>query len=442
MTRSRRAVLSAVGAGVAALAGCSALDVGDDAPAYDSARLADIGTRPVPRPPAAFPVALPDAMRARHRERARTLLERVPRRPAVPNGAVARRLREERERVRDELGGDDERDEGYEAPLDRLDDARGVRADAAGVEAAYRAATGSVDVDAVTGRRGRLRAATLAFERDWTYRGDDPATAVVVHRALEALLRDADRAVRPDRAFPDPPAADPFRAGEAVRDLEAGEAALADAERLRARHRDGLADPRPYRADVFVAVARIRRRGRGYRTLLHEYAAPEEGLPFERSIEGTALERLYREMAAAADRTETETTEARARGAPATALVEAGVGLARFRAFDAVVTAIREEELDPPTSAADVASARQAAVAALSAAWDATPTALAVELAAPARAYLARGTDDLGGRRADERAPDPSDAERAFANFVRAARYAAAVPRTVADVRAALSGDP
>lgn len=440
MTRSRRAVLSACGAGLVALAGCSTLDSGDDAPAYDRDRLAALRDRETPRPPAAFPVSVPDAMLDRHRQRARTLVERVPADPDVPNGVVVERLRAERDEVLEDLDGDGaHRDDPVDEPLDRLDHVRGVRRRAANVDAAYRAATDDITAGAVAERRERLRSDRLGFETDWTYRGDDPFAAVVVHRTLEDLRRDVRRIITPERAFPADSTTAVFRVGEIVARLESGRATLTDAERLRARYRDGMSDPRSFHDAFSVASTRLRRTAMFRWRRLHEYDDPDrEELPFERSIEGTPVERLYRDVARSVRRRREEANRAHRRGDPATALVEAGLGLAAWRTLDAVVTDVDDGELEPPASADAVAAARRNAVDALRTAWNATPTIIAATLARPATYRFAQGMHDLGDG-LDGGPPDAYDAERAFVNFAYAARFAAAAPPTVSAVEATLT---
>jgi hypothetical protein len=449
--RSRRAVLSACGAGLAALAGCSDVDVLDRGhePEYDTDRLVAVGEASVPTPPSAFPVAVPHGMVERHRDRALELVERVPEDPDVPNGVVADRLREDRERVLEDLGeageGDDPSDDHHngepgdpvDRPLERLNEARSVRERAGEVEAAYRAATGDVAGGAIAERRERLRADMLEFERDWTYRGDDPASALVVHRWLETLRRAVRRGTEPERAFPDDPAAGVFSVGDIVGDLEAGQAALSDADRLRVTYREGLSDPRQYRAAFPVATRRMKFHSREG---LHRVDSldPEEP-PFDRSIEGAAAGRVYRDAAHAVEYRREDVHEARDRGDLADALVAAGITLASLRALDSIVAAIDERELDDPDDAEDVAAARQQAVDALETAWTTAPTVLAVELARPAYHYLRDGTDYLRGHfHHDDDDPDARDARRAYASFVRAVHYAEAVPETVADLQGML----
>lgn len=436
MRRSRRAVLSSCGVALTALAGCSALDVGDGTPDYDRDALSALGDRDVPSPPSAFPVSIPPAMYARHRDRARTLIERVPADPAIPNGVVVRRLQQDRQAVLERLRGNDHGPEDlYEGPLERIDEVRGTRSRAAAAEAAFRAATGDVSAETVADRRSALGTALHEFERDWTYRGDDPAAAIVLHRALEDLRDDVDRSRDPERAFPRDPASDVFRVGEIVRRLERGRAAMTDAAAIRRRYRDGLSDPRPLRTTMAVAGARLRDRGRFRFPRLHEYDDPDaEQLPFDRDIGDTPLERLYRETAASVERHRKDARRADRRGEPATALIEASLVLAAIETLEAVVTGIRENTLTSPGSVEDVAAVQRAAAQRLGSAWAVTPTVIATELARPAQYRFAGGIRDLRGHFEDDPPPDANDAHRAFVNFVYAARYASAVPRTVETV--------
>jgi len=450
VNRSRRAVLAACSAGLTALTGCSALDLEEESPKYDPTRVREIGEKRVPRAPASFPLSVSDEMVARHRERAQTLIDRVPNDPDVPNGAIARRLSEERGDVveslaEDEPGNDGDREERNlpppaEDPFERLEHARFTRAEAANVDAAYRAATNGITAEPVADRRGRLRSDLFAFERDRAYRGDDPAVAVAVHRKLERLRNVARRGITPERAFPDDPKTDVFQVGEIVGRIEKGRGALTDAKELRARYRDGLSDPHPLRAVISVGTRRLRVLGENRYRDIHEYVDPDdERLPFDRAIGGTPLERSYREMTEGVRRHREELRETERADDPASALFETAGAVVATRALDALVTDIRNDRIDPPATADDIAAARQEAVDALETAWSATPTVVADELAQQAHELLRRGTAYLGRYdSSDDEKPDDRDANRAFANFVRAARYAEAVPPTVADVRETL----
>lgn len=439
MTRTRRAVLAACGAGLPALTGCSSLDTDRTTPSYDLARFQTLAQRDVPRPPATFPVSVPDAMVASHRDRARALVERVPEQLDIPNGDVRERLREDRTAVLHRLDatGDDATGRS-QRPLERLATARNLREDAAAVAAAYRAATNDITQGAVADRREQLRSASVAFEHDWTYRGDDPTTAVVVHRTLEELLLEARPAITPDRAFPDDPTTDVFRVGDLVRHIERGDAALSDAETLRTRYREALSESRPYRTTISVAAERLRRTTERYREELHFSIDPDsEELPFDRSIEGTPLEWLYFRAVDGIFRADAQ--EARHRGDPATVVIATAIELTVLRALDAVVADIENNRVTVPETVDGIAAARQEAIDSLEDAWATSPTALATEVAHWSQRLVYDVPDRLSGPAYEtDETPDMRDAYQVWAIYVTAAEVAAAVPRTVADVEAAL----
>lgn len=441
MNRSRRAVLIACGAGLAPLAGCSSLDPGRETPTYEGSRLAALARKDAPRPPAAFPVSVPDAMVSRHLDRARELIEHVPERPDVPNADARERLGADRRAVLDRLDAADGDSAGRaHTPLRRLSAARAIREDAAAVDAAYRAATDDITEQTVADRRAQLRSAVVAFERAWTYRGDDPSTVVVVHRTLEDLRTEARPGIAPTRAFPEDPTTDPFRVGELVRQLERGDAALRDAGRLRARYRERLSEPRPYRTDFSVAASRLRRIVEQYREDLHGYIdADVEDLPFDRPIAETPLRWLYFWATDGLDIFRTDAEEARLRGDPATVTIARGVRLAVLRALDAIVTDIENERVTVPETVDGIEAARREAIGSLERAWSTDPTVLAVAVAHWSERLILDVTDRLRGPAigADE-TPDTRDGYDIWATYVTAAHVAAAVPRTVADCQEAL----
>lgn len=433
--RSRRAVLSACGAGLAALAGCADLDApglgGDDGPEYDPGPLRDVAGRTVPPGPDAFPVSVPDAMPERHRERARDLLATVPERPDVPNGVVARRLREEREHVTEHLR---ERSDAATG-LGRLSSARGDRGDAAELSGIYRAAVGEIDRETVADRRAGIRAGLRRFREEWDYRGADPASALVVGAELEDLAGTIRRHAEAWPPVPADPATDVFRVGELLRDVELGEASLADAGILRERYLDGSGDdPRSYRSAITAAAHRLDRRASWASRRLHEFDDVRAAdLPFDRSIEGTPAERLFRHAQHYAGIDDPRDGEALRDGDHATAALEAGRTLAGVRAFRAVLDAIEAGEYGPPDESDRVTAAYEEAVAALETAREVAPTAVSAELTWPAREAIEDGRYGL-----DESNGRSRDVHDAIAMFAYARLYAEEVPDAVAAVVDAL----
>jgi hypothetical protein len=433
--RSRRSVLAACGAGMAALAGCSAVGIrsGDDEdPDYDAGRLAAIGREGAPSRPDAFPVTVTDEMTERHSERARELLDAVPERPEVPNGVVTRRLRDHREEVAealDESRAEDGETEagphGDEEPgLERLSEARHDRADAAELLGAYRGATREIDPDWVAERRETLRSDRRSFESGRDYRGGEPGVALVVHAELEGYSDRARRSAVAWPPVPDDPATDPFSVGEIVRDLEAGRAALSDARRLRDRYLDGIDDPQPFRSAITVTAHRLDRRASFRWRGLHEYldAGPDD-LPFDRSLDGTPAIHLFARAKRTVDLAVRGAEEAMQAGNQANAVLAGTRRIAGLRAFESVIDAIEDGKYDSPDDADRVAAARADAVEALEAAWGTSPVALSDELAFPAHDALRLGVRRLEGARNGRH-----DVNRAFASLAYARLYAEAVP--------------
>ena len=433
--RSRRSVLAACGAGLAALAGCAGVDVGlgeDEAREYDPEALARLADGADPTAPKAFPVRVPDGTVERHYDRARELLAAVPERPDVPNGVIAERLREEREHAAERL------EERADAPtgLERLEDARYARGEAAEVNGAYRAAVGEIDREEVTERRSALRAGRLEFEAEWDYRGDDPARALVVHAELERFVEDARRDAEAWPPFPDDPQEDVFRGGEVVGEVERGWAALGDAVRLRSRYVEGTTDPQSYRSAITAAAGRLELRTTDHRRRLHGYLDRRASEAFDRSVEGTPAEYLYHEARQRARGAAEGAEEARRAGDHATATLRNATEVAGLRAFDEVVDAIGDGEYGPPEDADRIAAAHEDAVATLREAWGADPVPVSVELTRPARDSLQDARYWLADADGDVRAVD-----RAYANLVYARLYAEGVPEAVGAVTDALGGD-
>lgn len=428
--RSRRSVLAACGAGLAALAGCSAVDatLGDgEEREYDAGALAALGGE-VPTRPDAFPVRVGEEEVERHYDRARELLAAVPERPEVPNGAVAERLRDRRERA---VGRLEDRPELPTGPR-RLDAARRVRGDAAEVEGAYRAAVGETGRGTVAGRRAELRSDLHSFESEWDYRGGEPSAALVVHAELERLRGTVRRSAEAWPPFPADPAADVFRVGEIVEDLEDGRAALTDAERLRTRYVAGTADPRSFRPAITAASHRLERRASWRRRNVHGALDRPAREAFDRSVEGTPAEHLYSEARQHARRA-ADDEGTRRTGEHATATLGRATDLAGLRAFEAVVDAVEAGGYGPPEDADRVATAREEAVAALREAWATDPAPVSVEVAEAAHRAIWEGDRRL--ERTDGRA---HEVDAAFASFAYAGLYAEAVPDVVAAVADAL----
>ena len=425
---SRRDLLAACGASLAALAGCSGVDAGPgSALRFDPDRVADVAAMPVPEPPTGFPVEVTDAMVETHLERARERLDAVPPSPAVPNGEVAERLARDRARVREAVAAVPGSSSGGPGRLRR---ARHVRADAAEVAAAYRAATGRLEPAAVEEAREALRADRLAFEEDWAYRGADAVGALVVHAEVESLLETARR-----RADAWPPVAaepvdDPFQAGAAVRGVEAARAALLDARRLDEHHLAGVDEPVSFRAGFTVVAHRLEHRTRYARHRVQEFLerGPNEA-GFGRSLDGTPALHLYRRARRPAEGLVDRFDRERRAGRYASATLAGTRALGALRAFEAAIDAIDEDAYTSRVSVDDLATARERAVAALRDAWSTPPAVLSVAVTGLVRDAIRHAHHDLEGAEGDEGA-----VRSAIGLFAYARLLAETVPETVETV--------
>jgi hypothetical protein len=404
----------------------------DEEREYDAEALARLADGDDPTAPDAFPVRIPDETVARHDDRARELLAAVPERPDVPNGVIAERIREEREQAAERLG------EREDAPtgLERLEDARYARHEAAEVNGTYRAAVGEIDRETVAEGREALRADRLGFEAEWDYRGDDSARALVVHAELERLVEDARRNAEAWPPFPDDPRDDVFQVGEVVGEVERGWAALGDAIRLRTRYVGKAADPESYRVAVTVAAGRLELRTTDRRRRrLHGYLDRRASEAFERSVEETPAEYLYHEARQRVRGAAEGAEEARRTGDHATAALRSATELAGLRAFDAIVDAVENGEYGPPEDEGRIAAVHEDAVAALREAWDTEPVPVSVELTWPARDSLQDARYWLEDTDGNARM-----VHRAYANLVYTRLYAERVPEVVVAVTDALGG--
>lgn len=430
----RRAFLAACGTGLAALAGCLdvGVGVGDDRE-YDVGRLSDVAAADGPARPDAFPVATTGAMLDRHYDRAEELVSAVPERPTVPNGVVTRRLREERKHVVADLEGN--HDDENETGLGRLSRARHVRSDAAEVDGAYRAATGGIDREVVAEREDTLRADLRSFEAAWAYRGDTPARALAVHAELEDLRGRVRRDGDAWPPIPADPATDPFQVGRRIGELESGRATLGDADRIRRAYLAGVDEPQSFRPAITAAAHRLEERGRWERRWVDGYVEPRSGdPPFDRSIEDTPAESLYRRAQIHASAHVEHARQSLREGDPAAAALANARGLAGLATLADAVDVIQAGKYGRPEDVEVVVTAHEEAVAAVEAALGTEPVAVTVDVAFPATEALESGRYYL--ERADG---DGHGVHEAIGEFAFARRYAQTVPSAVEAVVDALA---
>jgi hypothetical protein len=215
--------------------------------------------------------------------------------------------------------------------------------------------------------------------------------------------------------------------GEIARDLEAGEAVLSDAVRLRERYLAGLDAPHPLRSAITVTAHRLHgRTSLSRRDFVDYLQAPSDELPFDRSLEGTPAIHFFDELQVDVRHEGQNAEEARQLGNHASATLSSARRLAGTRALETVFDGIEAGKYEPPEDADRVADARSAAVEALRAAWETRPVPLSVEIAFPAHDAFRWGHRKLDGSEGTH-----SAVNEALASFVYARLYAEEVPTVV-----------
>lgn len=431
MTReyTRRALLGATGVVITATAGCTQLVPNGGTAPYDAAALTDAAGDSLPTPPSTFPIEVPQRWVETHRQRAAKLLDRVPAQPDIPNEAVAAELAAKRESVVANLAEGPTDEEDGDAARDRLAWGRGLRSEAAGVEGAYRAATGNVDRTAAVKRSERLREALLSFRQSWVYAAGRRPAAVVFHEHLEWLVNEWAELIAHWGPFPAQPLDAPFDVGNVVASLEQAAALKADVIRLQDRYR-GSRSTTPFRYRLAGAAQRLEavtdRTHRGLEEFTGYGEGDDQPLPFERDLTGTPARVAFRELAENVRRWHTLADDWNA--GPARRLVGLGRTLAGREALATLVRQIQAGDYDRPSSAAAVADRYDTARTALQRVWRTDPQPLAVRFAEPARELFGRGHRELTGI---NQSGEMIEAERitdATGWLIAAQHHAAAVP--------------
>ncbi|WP_226022114.1 hypothetical protein [Halomicrobium salinisoli] len=424
---TRRRLLAGCAAGLAGLAGCSGLSdlpgAGEDSPERVDVRSVAGDLSRVDLPESPFPAAVPPSLAEAHRERTRELLSDVPREPEIPNGAVRSELVDERERAADDVN--DEEDV-HQWPVEALGDWRRRRGEAAAVRGAYRAATGEGDGEDLAERRQSVRASLGEFAADWAYRAPDPVAAVLAHAPVESTVHDCRTLLEPHRPYPEDPLAAPFRAGDAVGDVERADAALADATGLRAAALDEWTGPPSQWSPIVSGTQALRHSLAETMDDRIEWWLDAEYDDFDRDLEGTPARWLFYEARRRVQSRERDARQARERGDHATAVVEAAQALVATEVFETVVDGMRDGAYGGETTADRLREssrrAREAVQAALEerSALDGNRPALAVALLRPALLTQRSLVDRL--------AEGYGSADRALGEFAWAELYARTVP--------------
>lgn len=431
--QTRRTVLAGGAvAALGALAGCSSLPVvGDEEPklGFDPATLPSSFLDPLPARPVVYPGPVPSDRHAHHRQRARALLDEVPRDPSFPNGAVSNRLAEMRRRVaRNVREGPDEMER---TPLERLGHWRSARSKAAEVWGVYQAAQSDIDADWISSRRADVRQRAQTFEAEWRYPGADLVSAVAANQQFEELLTTCRQYLDPRRPTPEEPRAAVFAMGRLVNDIEHAQATLDDLIGLHDSYRASLpsGSSTNYRDTVAIAAHRLKAVAQESQRQVERYTSDDAGpSDFAREIDGLPAEELFFEAKQRVRSRREELKDAIERGDDATAVVVSGRLTVTTLALMTVVDAIRDGQYGIPDSLADVKAYRNTAVTAVQQITNLEPQPLAMVLGASAWNPLEKVTYGFRERHDEDTPADQRDVVRMIAGFALATHLARSVP--------------
>lgn len=251
MTRlDRRAVLTAVGAGVAtSLAGCGLLTE-DERTRLAASGIDDALAKSLPNYERPTPVRPSQSAIQAGVERVDELLAAVPTDPTaedIPNGAIRDRIAD----MRGDAVAQREAIERADDPYGKLQETRHARRDAAEPAVAYRAVEGEVTLDGIRVTRDALAEDVAADLDAIEYVGSDLDRTLYLAAERESILLAAGRWLDNHIRAVDPSVLD---IGEVGSWVEHARAARAVVDHLGVRHRDRVTDARTFAADFEEAL--------------------------------------------------------------------------------------------------------------------------------------------------------------------------------------------
>jgi len=436
----RRRFLALTGAaGVSSLAGCADRVFGSDRETIDGDALAELVDGDAPTVFETVPVDIEPSFVDDQRAVAESKLEAVPApfdEEQIPNGVIRERLNGEYEAARDSIRTVSD----AETPYERLGHATRARTSAHEVLTGWRAIESAVTVDDLRESQSAVGDDVDAFASRWSYVGDDPVRAAVVHAEIEREIRGARNWLS-------------FREGALDRAdgnaLEFGDLAV-DIERARVDVAVGSYLFDRFRASLEAERDRRERFERARETLRDRIETRKESLPDETDDPTSLVERDIDETAGVIALADLD-RDARHRSEPAfsggerdspslaSAALAAANALVYLHAFERLHERIEDGDDLAVESVADVRSLRADALDAVRAARDADRGGTIASAVLPRFAHEIRWTDDRLERSSGS-VPVGSVARDA-AQYVVVAETCRAVPPVSADVAAALRGD-
>lgn len=432
---TRRGAL-ALAAGTA-LAGCSLLrDSSAPGPQLDGERLTEITTGALPSVSRTVPVSIAAEHLRGHVDRTEALLDSVPsplNQREIPNGAMREELNDTAEAARTSI----DRARGAASPFEALGDLRDARADARAVATGWAYADEGLRRTDLAAESDALTDAIESFRDRWSYVGDDPVRALLVHRSAEQLVSvaadSADGRSRRSRVASRPE--NLVTVSEDAAALERGRAALADATHLYDRLREDLSSSRDLEDRFLDAVEVLQTSLRSETTGYSADGSYSEHV--DADVEGSPvrypLEFLYSDLVRGAS-----ITDYRNRGDLAGAIVSIHREYARVRAFDDLCERVEGGESFAVESAEDVATRRETAVSAVETALaETTRPALSRTELHDVVGLVGRTDDELGPFDEGEQV-SVRRVEREVGDYIYAAAVARGTPEASEVVASAL----
>lgn len=439
---TRREALSLSGtAALAGLAGCGGR-LRDRLPGggpetIDAAALTEVTRGDAPSVPETIPVDVEEAFIDEQRTTAQSTLDSVPvpfDAEEIPNGVIRERLNDEYDHalrsIRDVSGAP--------TPYERLGHATHARSSAREVQAGWDAIESDLTLGDIRQTASAVGDDVDAFESQWSYVGEDPVRAAIVHAELERTLHGARDwlSIRDDDL--DRTGGQSLELADIAADVERGRTTVAIGSHLLDRFRASLDSPADRRERLETAHATLRDRVETQAEPLPSDHVDDPTSLVERDIEPTAGVRALAELASDARPVLGDARADDGERRLASRIVAATRALTYGRAFEHLRDRIEGGDDVAVGSADDVAELRTDTVAAVEAARDSDRAPLLVDALLPRFAREVRWTDDRFDRGSGSIRVDLVSHDAAA--YVAVAELCRALPPVGAEVTGVLRG--
>ncbi|WP_256288620.1 hypothetical protein [Halobellus inordinatus] len=433
----RRFLVASSATGLALLAGCTDRIpvIGDSRQMLDGDALSAIADEEPPTVPETFPVDIEASFIEQHRTAAQSKLDAIPApfdEEEIPNGVIRERLNDDYDYARESL----QQADAAQTPYSRLEHTTRARATSRQLQAAWGAIESDLTRSDLEAEVPQIEDDLDAFVSGWSYVGNDPVRAAVVHAEIEGEIRGARNwlTIRPEEFARIE--GRPLELGQVASDLEQARVSVAVASYFFDRFRGDL-------GEQVDQESRFERARRKLRERLQQEAGslPREDIDdptefVDRDVDETAGIRALAELARDARRRVDDTDGSDDGPRLAIELLLASRALAHLEAYQSLRERIENGDDVAIDDAEDVRALRSDAVAAIEGAREAEHGQLLV------RATLPRFANEI--RWADERFADLSGSVSAESvtydavDYVVVAELCRALPSASADVAAVL----